>query len=216
MNHSPTVFQTWDRKRICIVIAVALLYGIWFNFIDSLGFCAVKLKETCNEECQVASIGQQFRRDTEDSGDSGDSVYQPWNIIGHLIPGMILLWWYTPKKFELFVAGALISSIVMDSPIWGVTRLAHNLPLWYMDENDKNFVNTCNIVNWILYYYNPIGDYPVWKTESGLPTAAILFWSIIGRGVAAALLIWWHAKQDKENKDFSLVKLMFRGRTHST
>ena len=89
----------------------------------------------------------------------GDRIYQPWNVIGHLIPGLFLVWW-TPKKLELFVAGALISSIIMDSPLWGVIRLEHHLPLWYINDMGENFVNTWNLSNWIYYYYNPLGIYP--------------------------------------------------------
>ena len=95
-------------------------------------------------------------------------IYQPWNVIGHCIPGLFLVLW-TPKQLELFIAGALISSIIMDSPLWGVIRLGHQLPLWYLDENGKNFVNTCDLTKWISYYYNPIGSYPVWNTPSGYP-----------------------------------------------
>lgn len=201
------IFQTWTRRRIIIVIVIAFAYGFWFDVLDSAGYCLNKQQlqsNTCEEECEVLPVGRLF---------AGEASYQSWNLIGHLIPGMFLLWW-TPKKYELFVAGALISSIVMDSPIWGIIRLEHSLPLWYMDENGQNFAPTCNIINWIQYYYNPTGFYPVWNTFSGLPTAAILFWSIIGRAAATVLLIWWQAKQEKENKDFSLVKLIFRGRTH--
>ena len=139
----------------------------------------------------------------------GDLIYQPWNVIGHCIPGLFLVLW-TPKKLELFIAGALISSIIMDSPLWGVIRLGHHLPLWYLDENGENFVNTCDLTKWIPYYYNPIGLYPVWNTPSGLPNAAMLFWSIIGRSVAAALLIFFQARQEKMGKDFSLVKSILR------
>jgi hypothetical protein len=196
--------HTWTRKRIFIVVAVAFVYGLWFDILDSAGYCINYGKyqpTTCEEDCIVLPVGQLF---------AGEASYQTWNLIGHLIPGMFLLW-LTPKRFELFVAGALISSIIMDSPIWGVIRLEHDLPLWYSTmENRNEFSNTCDISIWIPFYYNPIGFYKVFDSI----TAAILFWSIIGRIAAAVLLIWWQAKQEKENKDFSLVKLIFRGRTH--
>ena len=86
----------------------------------------------------------------------GDQIYQPWNVVGHLIPGLFLVWW-TPKKVELFVAGALLSSIVMDSPLWGMVRIyEHALPLWEIDLNEDMdiFSNTCNIHKWIQFYYN--------------------------------------------------------------
>ena len=98
----------------------------------------------------------------------------------------------------------------MDSPLWGVIRLGHQLPLWYLDGNGENFVNTCDLTKWISYYYNPIGLYPVWNTPSGLPNAAMIFWSIIGRSVAAVLLIVFQARQEKMGRDFSLVKSILR------
>jgi hypothetical protein len=95
----------------------------------------------------------------------------------------------------------------MDSPLWGVIRSEHGLPLWYMNEAGDNFVNTCNIEKWILYYYNPIGLYPVWDTPSGFPNAAMIFWSIVLRALAAGLLIWAQSRLEPE-KDFSLKRLL--------
>lgn len=194
------VIPTWTRRRILIVIAVGIVYGLWFNILDSAAYCPDQVKKSCDEKCSPISIGSIL---------GGDQIYQPWNVIGHLIPGLFLVWW-TPKRLELFVVGALISSVIMDSPLWGVIRLEHGLPLWYMDAKGENFVNTCDIGKWILYYYNPIGLYPVWDTPIGLPTALMLFWSIIGRSLAAGLLIWRQTKREKENKEFSLMKLIFR------
>jgi hypothetical protein len=180
------------------------LYGIWFNILDSAGYCQY-LKEqpkNCNEKCHVIPVGDLF---------GGDMYYQSWNVIGHLIPGLFLVWW-TPKKVELFVAGALISSVVMDSPLWGVIRLdAHALPLWYLNTpNAESFANTCDISKWIPFYYNPVGAYGVWSISIGFPSAAVIFWSLVGRSLAAGLLIWWQAKQEKDGKEFSLPKLVLR------
>ena len=194
------IMPTWTKRRLLIVVAVALVYGIWFNFLDSAAYCPNQGTRDCNEQCSPISIGDMF---------GGDLIYQPWNVIGHCIPGLFLVLW-TPKRLELFIAGALISSIIMDSPLWGVIRLGHQLPLWYLDENGKNFVNTCDLTKWISYYYNPIGSYAVWNTPSGLPNAAMIFWSIIGRAVAVVLLIVLQAKQEKKGKDFSLVKSILR------
>jgi hypothetical protein len=66
----------------------------------------------CNVKCDVIPVGDLL---------GGNAYYQLWNVIGHLIPGLLLVW-LTPKKVELFVAGALISSVVMDSPLWGFIR----------------------------------------------------------------------------------------------
>jgi len=203
------LIPTWTRRRILIVIAIALLYGTWFNILDSAGYCLNQqklLSGTCDVNCDVLSIGAIF---------GGDQYYQPWNVIGHLIPGLFLVWW-TPKKIELFVAGALISSVVMDSPLWGVIREeGHELPLWHIAEGEQNFVNTCNVGTWIQFYYNPSGAYGVWNISSGFPSAAMIFWSLVARSLVAGLLIWWQAKQEKEGKDFSLPKLVLRiGKRH--
>lgn len=197
------LIPTWTRRRILIVIAIALLYGTWFNILDSAGYCLnqEELQKSCDEKCNVLSIGAIF---------GGDQIYQPWNVIGHLIPGLFLVWW-TPKKIELFVAGALISSVVMDSPLWGVIREeVHNLPLWYIVETEENFVNTCDVGKWIQFYYNPGGSYGVWDISSGFPSAAMIFWSLVARSLIAGLLIWWQSKQENEGKDFSLPKLVLR------
>jgi hypothetical protein len=90
---------------------------------------------------------------------------------------------FRPRKAELFVAGALISSAVMDSPLWGVSRLLHGLPLWHI-EGDNLFVPTQSFAQWIVYYYDPIEFYQVWRDywlASGLPNAAMIFWSVVLR-----------------------------------
>jgi hypothetical protein len=183
---------------------VAIVYGIWFNVLDSAGYCQYQKvpPKNCNEKCHVIPVGHLF---------GGDMNYQPWNVVGHLIPGLFLVW-LTPKKVELFVAGALISTAVMDSPLWGVIRLdAHALPLWYLITPEaKDFTNTCDIGKWIPFYYNPVGTYGVWSISIGFPSAAVIFWSLAGRLLAAGLLIWWQAKQEIEGKDFSLPRLMLK------
>jgi len=198
--------HTWTKRRISIVIAVALIYGTWFNILDTAGYCKNKqelmLNNSCNIKCDVIPVGDLF---------GGNAYYQPWNVIGHLIPGLFLVW-LTPKKVELFVAGALISSVVMDSPLWGFIREeGHELPLWHIVKwNNKDFVNTCDIGKWIQFYYNPAGFYGVWEFSNSFPSAALIFWSLIARSAAAGLLIWWQGKQEDEGKEFSLPKLVLR------
>lgn len=195
-------FSTWTKRRILIVIVIALLYGTWFNILDTLGYCKYQemQPENCDEKCDVVSIGDMF---------GGNQFYQSWNVIGHLIPGLFLVLW-TPKKVELFVAAALISSIVMDSQLWGVMREGvHDLPLWHLNELKDKFANTCDVGKWIQFYYNPGGTYGVWDINL-FPSAAVIFWSLVARSLAAGLLIWWQAKQERDGKDFSLPKLVLR------
>jgi hypothetical protein len=198
--------QTWTSRRILIVISIAILYGLWFNILDSAGFCLNQDKiqsKSCDNRCIILPVGKIF---------GGDQIYQPWNVVGHLIPGLFLVWW-TPKKVELFVAGALLSSIVMDSPLWGMVRIyEHALPLWHFDLNEDmdSFSNTCDIHKWIQFYYDPVGTYGVWDINSSIPSASMISWSLVGRSVGVGLLIWWQTRQEKEGKEFSLPKLVLK------
>lgn len=201
-----TLKPTWTSRRIIIVISIAILYGLWFNILDSAGYCLNQQElqsNSCDVRCVILPVGQMF---------GGDQLYQPWNVIGHLIPGLFLVW-LTPKKVELFVAGALISSVVMDSPLWGTVRIdVHVLPLWHIDnsQDSESFSNTCDIHEWIQFYYNPVGTYGVWDMNSNIPSAALIFWSLVLRSLGAGLLIWWQARQEEQGKEFSLPKLVLR------
>lgn len=201
-----TLKPTWTSRRIIIVISIAILYGLWFNILDSAGYCLNQQElqsNSCDVRCVILPVGQMF---------GGDQLYQPWNVIGHLIPGLFLVW-LTPKKVELFVAGALISSVVMDSPLWGTVRIdVHTLPLWHIDnsQDSESFSNTCDIHEWIQFYYNPVGTYGVWDINSSIPSAALIFWSLVLRSLGAGLLIWWQARQEEQGKEFSLPKLVLR------
>ncbi|HET7284518.1 MAG TPA: hypothetical protein VFI70_07515, partial [Nitrososphaeraceae archaeon] len=149
--------KTWTKKRISIIIIVSITYGIWFNFLDSAAFC-----NPSENRLNCTPIGQAL---------GTNYIYQPWNIIGHCVPGLFMLL-FSPRRIELFIAGILISSAVMDSPLWGVMKLNfHNLPLWHMEGNNLYAV-TWHLSDWIVYYYNPIGSYQVWKEHwlhVGLP-----------------------------------------------
>jgi hypothetical protein len=189
--------KTWTRRRIGIIVGVAVVYGVWFNYLDSAAYCEV---EGTYKNC--ISVGQTL---------GGNLYYQPWNIIGHCIPGLFLLL-LSPKKAELFLAGVLISSAVMDSPLWGGMRLAHvpPLPLWHI-QGDNDFAITWNLWEWTVYYYNPIGGYQVWEDywlAPGLPTAAMIFWSVALRIILAAVLIIWQNRQEEEGKEFSLKEIV--------
>lgn len=102
------ISQTWTKKRIFSIVLVAVIYGIWFNFLDSAEFIL-----NSNDSITAGMVV---------GGELDNQVYQPWNIIGHCIPALILLAFF-PKKFELFIASILISSAIMDSPLWGLVNL---------------------------------------------------------------------------------------------
>jgi hypothetical protein len=156
--------MTWSRRMIIAIICVAISYGIWFDYLDSL-----------------VGIGTLF---------GGNIYYQPWNIIGHFLPALFLLL-LDPRKIEFFLAGFLISTAVMDLPVWGVERIyAHHGYLWLEHSN------TYSVSAWSQFYYNPIGTYGVWG--STFPTAMVMFWSVVGRLLAAGFLIWYQTKIEKE------------------
>jgi hypothetical protein len=206
--------KTWTKRTLSIIVVVAVAYGIWFNLIDSLAYCIPQ-----------SGVNNQFRHTCTSIGTifGGNSLYQMWNIIGHCLPGLFMALLFKKKKLELFVAGVLISTVVMDSPLWGVERkFFHGLPLW-TGVNTPGNTPSCNqthiiewrIANWILYYYNPTGSYLVWDTNwlfPCFPNAAAIFWSITGRVGAVVLLLWYQNKIESKNEDFSLKKLLFSKR----
>jgi len=196
--------KTWTARRITIIISIAIIYGIWFNFIDAITYC---YKDHGNNDI-CKSLGQIF---------GGDLYYQPWNVFGHMIPGLFLLLYFRSKKeelaiIELFIAGILISTATMDSPIWGVLRLWHDEPLWHLVYTPPPIPHNGpttgpaldQLWTWILYYYNPIGRYGVWGGP--WPTAATIFWSVVARIAGAIVLILWQHRQEKNNKPISSIK----------
>jgi hypothetical protein len=209
LHHKKT--RTWTARRITVIIVVAIIYGIWFNFIDSLNYCYndKNLGYTCK------SVGDIF---------GGDLKYQPWNIIGHIIPGLFMLFYFRSKKeelaiVELFLAGILISTATMDSPLWGANRLLHDNPLWHCmpceppppHNEPTTGPPVIQFMTWIAYYYNPVGLYVVWNPTAPFPSAALIFWSVVGRIVGAVILIVWQYRQEKKDARISSLKaLVFR------
>jgi hypothetical protein len=171
--------SVWSKKRLGIVFAICSAYALWFNVLDSALYCV----ETESGEKICKSVGNIF---------GGSNLYQPWNMIGHFIPVSFVLL-FRPLKLQLLITGFLISTTVMDSPLWGIVRLWHGLPLWHSDQ-----APTFSIVDWInYYYYNPLGLYPVWDSSwliPGFPNAASIFWSVVCRTAAIIFLIWWQNK----------------------
>jgi hypothetical protein len=205
--------KTWTKKRVVVIVVVAFAYGIWFNILDSAAYCEDRKN---GEDCVPnVPIGNMFV-----IGDK--NVYQPWNIIGHCIPGLFMLL-LQPRKIELFVAGVLISSAVMDSPLWGVAKLyVYDLPLWHevtvVNINGTTTSNcyapTESLSDWIVYYYNPSGTCQLWEGDgfpwAGLPTGALMLLSLIGRLVGGAALIWWQNRQESLGKEFSLSNILLK------
>lgn len=189
--------STWNKRTVTIVILVAIVYGLWFNVLDSAAYCNDKTKP---ENC--VAVGEILGE---------NNVYQFWNIIGHVLPGLFLAL-YFKKRLEYFIAGIFVSSAVMDSPLWGVARLLHHLPLWHSEPNNP-YAITYSFNEWLTYYYNPIGYYQVWEDFwlfPGFPTASVIFWSILLRIILAGLLIYWQDKQEREGKEFSLKNILLR------
>jgi len=191
---------TWNKRTVTAVIVVAIVYGLWFNVLDSAAYCKDK---TQPKDC--IAIGVILGE---------NNIYQLWNIIGHIIPGLFLAL-YFKKRLEYFVAGIFVSSAVMDSPLWGVARVLHGLPLWHSEPNNP-FAITYSLNDWIIYYYNPIGHYQVWENPwifPGFPTASVIFFSVVLRIVFAGLLIYWQDRQEREGKEFSLKDILLLRKT---
>jgi hypothetical protein len=164
----------WTRRRITIIILVSISYAVWFDLLDSIADCPVK-----DIPINCKSIGEIF---------GGNQFYQPWNIAGHFIPALFMFF-FKPLRIEYFLAVFLISTAVMDSPIWGIERLSRGNLLW-----TENHIPTTSIIEWIKYYYNPIGFYSVWDHDwlfPNFPSAAAIFWSIVVRVGAVSLFIWY-------------------------
>ena len=172
--------HTWTASVLAIVVSIAIAYGAWFDYLDSL-----------------ARAGELF---------GGNAIYQPWNIIGHFIPALFMLLFF-PKKIEMFVAAFLVSTVVMDTPLWGVERLyLHHGALWNQSGDTKS------LSDWIAFYYNPLGSYGIW--DKAFPTATIMFFSIVARLGAAIGLIWYQHKLELRLKTPVSLKNMVK-RDHS-
>lgn len=175
-----TKSQVWTRSRIIIIIVVSIGYAAWFDLLDSITDCPVK-----DIPINCKSIGEIF---------GGNQFYQPWNIAGHFIPSLFMFF-FKPLRVEYFLAVFLLSTAVMDSPIWGAERLLRGNLLW-----SENHIPTTSIFEWIKYYYNPVGFYGVWDHDwllPNFPNAASIFWSIVARIIIVLLFIWYELRKRK-------------------
>ncbi len=168
-------------KVVAYVIGISFGYGIWFNLLDSI--CAEVVP---NRAC--VPIGEIF---------GGNLVYQPWNVVGHAVP-LAFMYVFHRKKIEYPLAGLLLSTAVMDSPVWGWIRIARGSSLWCAHPTPPD----CTVSEWATYYYNPIGDYLVWHSPfitPNFPNAAFMFWSLIARFAASGLLIILQRRIEDQN-----------------
>jgi hypothetical protein len=184
-SNSRQIEKTWTKEKVSIIVGIAILYSIWFDLLDSLVYCEGS-PSSSNSIVDCKSIGEIF---------GGNQVYQPWNITGHLIPTLFMLF-LKPIRIWYFLAAFLISTAVMDSPLWGVERLLwHGQPLW-----QQNHTPTYDFGSWIVYYYNPLGTYHVWDHNwlfPNFPTSSVIFWSLVARiSAGVCILIWFQNKQE--------------------
>jgi hypothetical protein len=169
---------------------IAFLYGTWFNFLDSLVYC-LNFSGSSSQICK--SIGEIF---------GGNMFYQAWNVFGHIIP-TVFAGLRRPTDWRLYFAGFFASTLVMDSPLWGVIRLYwHHTALWTAGPGGTQ-APTNDLWEWVSYYYNPFGHYLVWDSPwpfAPYPTAWLIFWSLIIRGLFAVLLVLWQRSQEKDER----------------
>ncbi|MDQ6863389.1 MAG: hypothetical protein M3044_06165 [Thermoproteota archaeon] len=148
-----------------------MIYGTWFDLLDSISYCPDAepfngilitlhsqldrplFTQVLNNLTKCKPIGEIF---------GGNQSYQAWNVAGHFIPGLFLLF-FKPRKLELLLAGFLISTAVLDSALWVAERLLMNSKAQLWDLNGQ----TRNLVDWIKYYINPVGLYGVWGHQAG-------------------------------------------------
>ncbi len=169
-----------DRKsfrwfqRYKFIILLSVGYGLWFNFLDA-----------------VPDAGKVF-----------GNYYQVWNYIGHTLPSLFWLF-IDPRKWEFWVAAFLISTAVMDSPLWGLTREISGYSFWCDPTVPYEYRENCTFAEWLRFYYNPIGNYTVLGKESTIefagvfiPSAWMMFASLPARFIAAWLLI--HRQYEQE------------------
>jgi len=128
----------------------SLLYALWWNFLDA-----------------APNLGSVV-----------GYHYQVLNGIGHFLPTLVFLWLH-PARWEFAVSAGIFSTIVMDSPLWGLyhQHIYHSLPWGY------------DWITWSTLYFNPFVD-KVWWNLYGLPvSSAVMFWSLILRVLAITGLI---------------------------
>jgi hypothetical protein len=107
----------------------------------------------------------------------------------------------------------------MDSPIWGIMRLVlyENVGLWHCADGkcepthgcDVNYEQTSIVYEWMIFYYNPFGFYPVWEDYWPIecsPTSALIFWSLVLWVSIAIVIIGWQERVEKKGKRFSIIK----------
>ncbi len=167
-------------QRYQFILLLSVGYGVWFSYLDV-----------------IPTIGKVF-----------GSYYQVWNYLGHPLPSLFWLF-IAPKKWEFWVAAILISTAVMDSPLWGAIREIQGYNFWCDPSEPFRYREDCTFREWFAFYYNPIGNYTILGRESTLtfsgifiPTAWMMFTSLLARFVGAWLLIYKQYRDEKRKKGY--------------
>lgn len=179
---------TW-LIRIRYLALLSFLYAMWFNWLDTIPGVGAFLSEPGQHESAALN-----------SGLAGDTGYQIWNWLGHFIPASFYLIMLRGAYKTFWIAAGLLSTGVMDSPLWGVTRMLRGYAdmdngFWCRGAQDFDFPQ-CGFADWLAFYYNPIGAYPVLPAfpvgeASIVVTSAAIFWSFLLR-ISLFGFIWFY------------------------
>ncbi len=183
----------WFHKYEFIII-ISFFYGVWFDFADSI------------PDIGLAFVNPFF-----------GNYYQVWNYIGHGLAGSF--WVFVDhRNWRFWAAAILISTVVMDSPLWGLIReFDVNGHDFWCDPDPIipfNYRKHCTFTEWFHFYYNWVGNYSVLGKESTyhpsgttifIPSASIIFWSLAGRGVLA----WWFIRSAYKQKGRNIFGMSF-------
>ena len=138
------------------VFLASTVYAVWWLFLDS-----------------TPRIGETVGRH-----------YQLLNVVGHFLPVLAFVW-MNREQWEIGVSAGVFSTLIMDSPLWGVfQQYAYGvLPYGY------------DWLTWSSLYFNPFVD-KVWWGLDLFPfpfvipvTSILMFTSVSLRWVLVAYLL---------------------------
>ena len=112
--------------------------------------------------------------------------YQLINILGHFLVPVILFAGLRPKRFKLAIAQGILSSLVMDSPMWGIfSQYLYSVEPWDMDW-----------ASWSMQYFHPLNDRVWWHLYSIPVTGGVIFLSLVGRWAIVLSLVYFDYHQN--------------------